>query len=547
MPRAAPRTWGVTWEDRCVQLDIRRAQPRSPEAQIAWIGVPLLVLAVTTLLVAVEWSPLMDLDRDLVEAAHDFSSGHDTWIDFLKWFAVWVGPLVLRITVLVVAAVMLVRRHVRFGLWMILVTAVEWIAAPAGKQVLERERPGVGSPITDVEGWAYPSGHAAAAGYFAAVAILTTMALLPRGWLRRTLCGVWIVLSVAIGLERIFLVAHYPTDVIGGWALGVLIVMIGWALLLRLAPPEPGPVPGSTGPRPSRVAVIVNPTKIVDPEAFQAQVAAAASAHGWDEPIWFETTPEDPGTSMAEDALAAGAEMVIAAGGDGTVRVVCAELARTGVSVGIVPLGTGNLLTRNLGLPLHIGDAIEVAMSGQDRAVDIVGFSGDGIDDTCFTVMAGLGLDAAIMHGAADEMKARMGSSAYVVSALRQVRYPAVRVEITVDDGEPMHYRARTVVIGNVGAITAGIPLIPDARIDDGLVDVVVIAPVRTWGWLALLWRVLTRRRRTDHRLDRMRGRNVVLKAEKPSPRQLDGDTIPDGQEIRAQVFAGTLLVRVPR
>jgi diacylglycerol kinase family enzyme/membrane-associated phospholipid phosphatase len=538
----------VTWEDRGVQLDIRRAQPRGPEAQIAWIGMPLLILAVTTALVAVEWSPLMELDQDLVEAAHDFSSGHETWTDFLKWAAVWVGPLTLRIAVLAVAAVMLVRRHIRFALWMILVTAAEWIAAPASKEVLQRERPHVGNPvITEVEGWAYPSGHAAAAGYFAAVAILTTMALLPRGWLRRTLCGVWIVVGVAIGLERVFLVAHYSTDVIGGWALGVLIVMVGWALLLRLAPPTPGPVPGSTGPRPSKVAVIVNPTKIVDPEGFRALVTTGAAAHGWDEPIWFETTPEDPGTSMAEDALAAGAEMVIAAGGDGTVRVVCTELARTGVPVGIVPLGTGNLLTRNLGLPLHIGDAVEVAMSGQDRAVDIVGMSGDDIDDTCFTVMAGLGLDAAIMHGAADEMKARMGSSAYVVSALRQVRYPAVRVEITVDDGEPMHYRARTVVIGNVGAITAGIPLIPDARIDDGLLDVVVIAPVRTWGWLALLWRVLTRRRRTDHRLDRMRGRSVVLKAEKPTPRQLDGDTIPDGQEIRAEVFAGTLLVRVPR
>lgn len=526
-------------------LDIRRAQPRRPGSQAAWIGVPLLVLAVTTTLVALEWSPLMELDQDLADAAYDFSSGNDTWVSFLQWFADWVGPVTLRVAVLVVAVVLLIRRHVRFALWMILVTAVEWIVAPASKELFDRERPT--NALDVASGSSYPSGHAAAAGYFAAVAILTTMALLPRGWWRRTLCALWLAIGVAVGLDRIFLVVHFPSDVIGGWALGVVIVMIGWALLLRLAPPTPGPVPGSTGPRPSRVAVIVNPTKIVDPEAFRAQMSAAALAHGWQEPIWFETTPDDPGTSMAEAALSAGAEMVIAAGGDGTVRVVCTELARTGVPVGIVPLGTGNLLTRNLGLPLHIGDAIEVAMSGQDRAVDIVGLSGDGIDDTCFTVMAGLGLDAAIMHGAADEMKARMGSTAYVVSALRQMRYPAVRVEITVDDGEPMHYRARTVVIGNVGAITGGIPLIPDARIDDGLIDVVVIAPVRTWGWLALIWRVLTRRRRTDHRLDRMRGRSVVLRVENPSPRQLDGDTIPDGQEVRAQVFAGTLLVRVPR
>jgi diacylglycerol kinase family enzyme/membrane-associated phospholipid phosphatase len=542
-----PPTPLATWEDHGVHVDLRRAQPRSPEAQGSWIGVPLLVVALTTFLVAFEWQPLMDLDSAISDAAYDVTSGRDNLISVLTWVADWIGPLTLRILVLAVAVAMLWRRHIRVALWMILVTAAEWVIAPASKQILDRDRPSSDHPIVRDEGWSYPSGHAVAGGYFAAVAVLTTMALLPRGWLRRGLCALWIAIGALVGLDRILLDVHYATDVVGGWALGVLIVMIGWALLLRLAPEPPGPVPGSAGPRPSRLAVVLNPTKITDPLGFRTQVAAVALAHGWDEPMWFETTPDDPGTSMTEDALAAGAEMVIAAGGDGTVRVVCTELARTGVPVGIVALGTGNLLTRNLGLPLHVGDAIEVAMSGQDRAVDIVSLAGDGIEDTCFTVMAGLGLDAAIMHGAADEMKARMGSTAYVVSALRQISYPAVRVEISVDDAEPVRRRARTVVIGNVGAITGGIPLIPDARIDDGLLDIVVIAPRRTWGWLALLWRVLARRRRTDDRLDRMRGRRVVIRAEKPTPRQLDGDTIPDGHEIRAEVAAGTLLVRVPR
>lgn len=530
-----------------MHVDLRRAQPRSPGAQGAWIGVPLLVVTLTTFLVAFEWAPLMELDGEISDLGYEISAGHETWIDLLRWISDWLGPTPLRVVVLAAAVAMLVRRHIRVGLWMLLVTAAEWIIAPASKQLLERERPSHDDPFFHADGWAYPSGHAAGGGYFTAVAVLTTMALLPRGWLRRGLNTLWIGIGAAAGLDRILLDVHYASDVVGGWALGVLIVMIGWALLLRLAPEPPGPVPSSAGPRPSRVAVVLNPTKIDDPGGFRAQVSVVARAHGWDEPIWFETRADDPGTGMAEAALTAGAEMVIAAGGDGTVRVVCTELARTGVPVGIVPLGTGNLLTKNLGLPLHIGDAIEVAMSGQDRAVDIVELSGDGIDDTCFTVMAGLGLDAAIMHGAADEMKAKMGSTAYVVSALRQIRYPAVRVEITVDDAEPVKRRARTVVVGNVGAITGGIPLIPDARIDDGLLDVVVIAPRRTWGWLALVWRVITRRRRTDDRLDRMRGRGVVVRAEKPTPRQLDGDTIPEGQEIRAQVLAGTLLVRVPR
>jgi diacylglycerol kinase family enzyme len=133
------------------------------------------------------------------------------------------------------------------------------------------------------------------------------------------------------------------------------------------------------------------------------------------------------------------------------------------------------------------------------------------------------------------------------VSALRQLRYPAVTVEISVDGGPPLRRRARTVVIGNVGFLQGGIPLLPDASIDDGELDVVVIAPRRSLGWLPLVARVMSRGRRTDESLDRMTGRRVVVRAERATPRQLDGDPVPPGREIRAQVLAGTLLVRVPR
>jgi diacylglycerol kinase family enzyme len=103
------------------------------------------------------------------------------------------------------------------------------------------------------------------------------------------------------------------------------------------------------------------------------------------------------------------------------------------------------------------------------------------------------------------------------------------------------------VVIGNVGFLQAGIPLLPDARIDDGEIDVVVIAPRRSLGWVSLVVRVLSRDQKTDDRLDRMTGRTVTVRAERVTPRQLDGDLIAPGREIRAQVLAGTLLVRVPR
>jgi diacylglycerol kinase family enzyme len=120
-------------------------------------------------------------------------------------------------------------------------------------------------------------------------------------------------------------------------------------------------------------------------------------------------------------------------------------------------------------------------------------------------------------------------------------------VEISVDDGPFTKHRALTVVVGNVGYLTAGIPLLPDATIDDGVLDVVIVSPRRFLSWLPLLWRVLSKRRHVDEELNRMTGKKVVLRTAHDTARQLDGDPIGPGRELRAECIHGKLLVRVPR
>jgi diacylglycerol kinase family enzyme/membrane-associated phospholipid phosphatase len=528
-------------------IDVRRVQPVDRRPWVWGIALPLVLLVLLTIAVATDWQPLLEADQEIADRAYELSAGHRLWLESLRVLALVSEPMVLRTIALLVAAFLLLRGHQRVGIWLTLVTALQLLTAPASKLLFQRDRPLWEEALGVASGFSFPSGHAAGGGWFAATGVVLTLMLLPRGRLRRLICTVLVLLGLVIGVHRVLIGVHFASDVLAGWALGVLVTMAGWALLLRVEPEEPGPVVGTAPVRPRCLAVVLNPSKIGNIAAFRTLVEESARAHGWNEPLWFETTIDDPGEGQAEAALAAGCEHHLRAGGDGTVRVVCSELARTGVPIGIVPLGTGNLLARNLGIPLHVPDAVDVAMSGQDRAVDVVALSGDDIEANCFMVMAGLGLDAAIMEGAPDELKARMGWSAYVVSALRQLRYPAVTVEISVDDAPPVRRRARTVVIGNVGYLQAGIPLLPDASIDDGHLDVVVIAPRRSLGWLSLVVRVMSRGRRTDDRLDRMTGRTVTLRAERMTPRQLDGDPIAPGREIRAHVLAGTLLVKVPR
>ena len=343
---------------------------------------------------------------------------------------------------------------------------------------------------------------------------------------------------------------HNVSDVIAGYLLGAGVVLAWLAFydptprsIALDSPPLAEAVPNQR----KKLAVILNPSKIDDADQFRTLVEALATESGFTTVVWWETTVEDTGYGMAHEAAVSGADLVLAIGGDGTIRAVCEELAGTGVPVGIVPAGTGNLLARNLDIPLYLRSAVDVALNGQDRAIDMVEVSGDKMEDATFLVMAGMGFDAAIMEGVNEDIKAKVGWLAYVWSALKSLMFPAIRIDVSVDGGEFTRHRARTLVIGNVGFLQAGMPLIPDAAIDDGQLDVVLLYPRRFLSWLPLAIRVMTRSKRTDELIARMSGREVVVRASVDAPRQLDGDLIAPGKEIRARCIHGRLLVRVPR
>ena len=350
--------------------------------------------------------------------------------------------------------------------------------------------------------------------------------------------------------DRILLGRHYWTDLAGGVLLGAGLVLLGLALYSPLprshalnALPLPQAFPSNND-----LAVILNPSKVEDVAQFQAIVDQLATESGWKPPRWYYTTVEDSGTGQAEQASIDGADLVIVCGGDGTVREVCAELAGTGIPVGIVPAGTGNLLARNLDIPLFIRAAIDIALNGQDRAIDMVKVTGDGLEDSHFLVMAGMGFDAAIMEGVNEDIKAKVGWLAYVWSALKALMFPTMRLEVSIDGGEFTKHRARTCVVGNVGSLQGGMTLIPDAAIDDGQLDVVLLFPRRFLSWIPLFVRVLSRREeRAGESVARFTGRTVVVRASTEVPRQLDGDIIAPGEELHMECIHGRLLVRVPR
>jgi YegS/Rv2252/BmrU family lipid kinase len=529
-----------------MSFDLRRAEPGRPSV-ITWlVAVPTVVFAFLAVAVATDTRAVIRLDLDVADRAYDVTAGHPGLVSFLEAVAIIFSNLSAGIVLVLIALYALWQRERAVAVWIVL----SGVAGIGGNALLKlaftRTRPSFDEPLYEIGGYSFPSGHSAGAAMFFTVAILVTIVLTGRGWRRRILVTVFVLMAVGVGASRVFLGVHYLSDVVGGLAFGMAVTMGLWVLVVSSRTRLPHDLAVITGSGRKRAAVVINPSKVGDVEEFKARVRAVAEISGWSEPIWFETTVEDPGHGQANAALHEEVDLIVAAGGDGTVRAVCEEVARTGTAVGILPHGTGNLLARNLGIPLNTRDALDVAFGGQDRAIDLSTLETDSGANTTFLVMAGLGMDAAIMTGVNDQLKSKVGWLAYFVSGVKAARFPAMKVKIKVDDGEYRKFRARTVVVGNVGFLQGGIPLLPDAQIDDGRLDVVVIAPKRFIGWLAIIVRVVGRQKRTNERLDRLTGSTVVIKAEKAMPMQLDGDPVGEGKEIRATVQPGVLLVRVP-
>ncbi|MDQ0956602.1 diacylglycerol kinase family enzyme/membrane-associated phospholipid phosphatase [Streptomyces sp. B4I13] len=484
---------------------------------------------------------------------------------------------VIAVTVLACAGLILIPRLPmwRQAAFLAVAVSLQSLVFLVITEAVDRHRPEVhrldASPPTS----SYTSGHTGAAtAVYGGLAVLALSRL--RGPWRRIVGGLLLVVPVVVALARLYRGMHHPTDVMGGLVNGSLsLLIVGRALLTDVtvtAAADVSPAPSSASTRTGtatrtgasgegRAAVIINPT--VTGAADRETLHGILDRHGYRAPVFIETTAEDPGTGQTAGALRDGAGLVVVCGGDGTLRAAADALAGSGVPLAVVPCGTGNLLARNLGLPLSPTDALDAALRGTPHRLDLGRIEGDALPATHFAAMSGAGLDAAIMEHTNDRAKSVLGWPAYVLAGIGTLRTPRMRLTVRLDDAPALRRTARMVLIGNVGTVQGGTTLLPAARPDDGLLDLLLLDPRGIGGWtraLATLVRGGAKGVRPSAAdtpstedgdgdgvpVEFFTFRRAELTFDSVQSRELDGDPVTRGRRLTAEVRPGALTVLLP-
>ena len=259
---------------------------------------------------------------------------------------------------------------------------------------------------------------------------------------------------------------------------------------------------------------------------------------------------ERPGhlTELAREA-AADADLLVAVGGDGTVNEVVNGIAGLDVELALIPRGTGGDFVRTFGIPRKLDRAVEVALRGRTRAIDLGrgryrSWAGED-EDSYFANIASAGMSGAIAKRTNETSKALGGKVSYAwatVAVFSRWRSDEVRVRV---DGTEQAGRMHDVIVANGRYLGGGMKMVPEAEPDDGLLDVLLIGDLTKRDLLLTMPKTYRGKHLPHPKATLLRGTTVEIDAPEPLPVELDGEQ-PGTTPVRFEIVPRALRLRVP-
>ena len=288
-----------------------------------------------------------------------------------------------------------------------------------------------------------------------------------------------------------------------------------------------------------RIAVVAHAGKTTGGGLLELRRSLEAA--GVTDPLWYEVSKSRKAPKQVKRALEEGAELVFAWGGDGTVQRCIDVLAGTGTPLAIVPAGTANLLATNLGIPEDIGAAVRTGLDGRQRSIDVGRLNGER-----FAVMAGAGLDAAMIHDADAGLKDRVGRIAYVWTGARNIAAKPFKAKIRVDGATWFEDKTSCILVGNVGNLFGGVEAFDDARPDDGMLELGVVTAESPMQWARTIARTAVGTTAKSPFVQITRARTIEVTLSRKVLYELDGGDREKVKSFDVEVERAAVEICVP-
>jgi len=264
---------------------------------------------------------------------------------------------------------------------------------------------------------------------------------------------------------------------------------------------------------------------------------------GFADPLWYEVAKSKQVPDVAREAVKAGADLIFVWGGDGTVQKCIDALAGQGIAIAILPAGTGNLLARNMGVPMNVAEAVAVGLHGERKQIDTGSVNGEH-----FSIMAGAGLDALAMKAADKGLKDRVGRAAYLWTGARNLKSAPVRCKVDVEGRRFFTGKMTCVLLGNLSEVMAGVEVFDDGSATDGILELGVVNAKSRTQWIRTVSRVVAGRADKSPFVVTTRGTKITIRFDHAIPYELDGSVRKAAKKLRIRVhpLSTTLCVPTP-